>query len=159
MIKYFYLLATTLFSSTLFAQTNCLTLPKTKNTTTLVTPTGTTAQANAIKCGKIIVTLDTAIKVAPKYAYLSIDFSNINGSSQIEILSGNNIFEVFDKNCKPVIIKEKFLKKINGSMESNIVNMLAKIPFKLKNDKDIYTVHYRWESKDKSKNIDVITKM
>ncbi len=106
-----------------------------------------------------MVSLDTSIKVAPKYAYLSIDFSNINGSNQIEILSGTNIFEVFDKNCKPVIIKEKFLKKINGSMESTTVNMLAKIPFKLKTDKAIYTIHYRWESKDKSKNIDLITKM
>jgi hypothetical protein len=130
---------------------------KINGTITLATPAGTTAQANGIKCGAIVVTVDTSIRVAPTYSYLSVDFTGITGSMQVEILSGNNIFWVFDKAGKEVIIKEKFLKKISGSMESSTVNMLAKIPFRLKTDKNTYTIHYRWESKDKSKNLDLIT--
>ncbi len=130
---------------------------KINGTITLATPAGITAQANGIKCGNILVTLDTSIKVAPSYAYLSVDFTGITGSMQVEILAGNNIFWVFDKAGKEIIIKEKFLKKISGSMENSTVNMLTKIPFRLKKDKNIYIIHYRWESKDKSKNLDLIT--
>jgi hypothetical protein len=35
--------------------------------------------------------------------------------------------------------------------------MLIKIPFRLKTDKNIYTIHYRWENKDKRKNLDLLT--
>ncbi len=136
---------------------NALLPIKVNGTITLVTPAGTTAQANGIKCGSIVIAVDTSIRVAPAYAYLSIEFTGITGSMQIEILAGNNIFWIFDKAGKEVIIKEKFLKKVSGSMESSTVNMLVKIPFRLKTDKNIYTIHYRWESKDKSKNIDLLT--
>ena len=130
---------------------------KINGTISLATPAGTIAQANGIKCSSIVVTVDTSIRVAPSYGYLSVDFTGITGSMQVEILSGNNIFWVFGKTGKEVIIKEKFLKKISGSMESSTVNMLAKIPFRLKTDKNNYTIHYRWESKDKTKNLDLIT--
>ncbi len=72
---------------------NNILLPvKINGTITLATPAGTTAQANGIKCGSIVVTVDTSIRVAPAYAYLSVDFTGITGSMQIEILAGNNIF-------------------------------------------------------------------
>jgi hypothetical protein len=139
------------------AVNNAVLPAKLSTTTTLVTPAGTTAQTNGLKCGSIVVSVDTSIRVAPTYAYLSVDFTGITGSMQVEILAGNNIFWVYDKTGKEVIIKEKFLKKISGSMENSTVNMLVKIPFRLKTDKNIYTIHYRWENKDKSKNLDLLT--
>jgi hypothetical protein len=143
--------------NTLFAQTNATLPTKLKTTTTLTTPSGTTAQANGLKTGAIVVSVDTTIRVAPKYAYLSVDFSSITGAIQMEILAGNNIFWVFDKSGKEVIIKEKFLKSIKAAMGTASSNMIIKIPYKLKTDKNIYTIHYRWESKDKSKNLDLLT--
>jgi hypothetical protein len=146
-----------LSANTLFAQNNAILPTKVATTTTLATPAGTTAQANGAKSGTIVVSVDTSIRVAPKFAYLSVDFSNITGCTQIEILSGNNIFWVFDKAGKQVVIKEKFLKSVKAAMGENIVNMIVKIPFRLKTDKAPYTIHYKWESKDKRKNIDVLT--
>lgn len=144
-------------ANTLFAQNNAILPAKTATTTTLAAPAGTTAQAIGAKCGTIVVSVDTSIRVAPKFAYLSVDFSNITGCTQIEILSGNNIFWVFDKAGKQVVIKEKFLKSVKAAMGENIVNMIVKIPFKLKTDKAPYTIHYKWESKDKRKSIDLLT--
>ena len=43
-------------------------------------------------------------------------------------------------------------------MESNgIVDLKFRIPYRLKTDKNNYTIHYRWESKDKSRNMDFLT--
>ncbi len=139
------------------AQNNAFLPAKLKSTILLKTQAGIAAQANNIKCGTIIVNIDTSIKVAPKNAYLSVDFAGITGSNITDILSGENIFWVFDKAGKEIKIPDKLLKKVNGSMESNMVNMIIKIPYRLKTDKNIYTIHYRWESKDKSRNIDLIT--
>ncbi len=159
MIKSFFLLYTIfLISVTTIAQNNKLPAKK-ATTVVLKTPAGATAQANELKCGAINISLDTTIRVNPKYAYLSIDFQTITGASQIEILEGNNIVWVFDKAGKEIIIKEKFLKKVSAAMGENVVNMITKIAFKLKTDKNIYTIHYRWESKDKRKNLDLITTM
>ncbi len=146
-----------LTANTLFAQNNAILPAKTATTTTLIAPAGTTAQAIGAKCGTIVVSVDSSIRVAPKFTYLSVDFSNITGCTQIEILSGNNIFWVFDKAGKQVVIKEKFLKSVKAAMGENIVNMVVKIPFKLKTDKTPYTIHYKWESKDKRKSIDLLT--
>ncbi len=156
-MKNYVFLLLLLTANTLFAQNNAILPAKTATTTTLAAPAGTTAQANAAKCGTIVVSIDTSIRVAPKFAYLSVDFSNITGCTQIEILSGNNLFWVFDKAGKQVIIKEKFLKSVKAAMGENIVNMIVKIPFKLKTDKAPYTIHYKWESKDKRKSIDLLT--
>lgn len=113
--------------------------------------------AAGLKINNAIVVVDTTIKVSPKTAYLSIDFSGIEGSSLTEILSGNNSFWIIDKNGKEIKSVEKFLKKVNGSMESEIVYYIVKIPFKLKTDlKNTYTVRYLWESKDRKKMIDII---
>jgi hypothetical protein len=147
-----------LYAANATAQFNILPA-KTATTTVLKTPAGTTAQANGLKCNAIKVTLDTTIKVNPNYAYLSLDFDAITGSLQAEILDGTNTVWVFDKAGKQIPLKEKFLKKVSAAMGDNVVNMLTKIAFKLKKDKNIYTIRYRWESKDKRKNLDVLTTM
>ncbi len=159
MLKSFFLLSTCflLHTAQSQAQTNTTLPAKLKTTNVLQTPSGTTAQSNGLKCGNIIVTIDTTIRVNPKYAYLSVEFTNLTGTMQAEIVEGNNTFWVFDKAGKEVIIKEKFLKKISAAMGENTSNMMIKIPFRLKTDKNIYTIHYRWENKDKRKNLDLLT--
>ncbi len=159
MLKSFFLLGTCflLYTAQSQAQTNNTLPAKLATTTVLKTPSGTTAQSNGLKCGNIIVTIDTTIRVNPKYAYLSVEFPNLTGTVQAEIVEGNNVFWVFDKAGKEIIIKEKFLKKISAAMGENTSNMLIKIPFRLKTDKNIYTIHYRWENKDKKKNLDLLT--
>ncbi len=139
------------------AQNNAILPVKLKTTNVLQSPSGTTTQSNGLKCGAILVTIDTTIRVNPKYAYLSVEFTNLTGTVQAELVEGNNTFWVFDKAGKEIIIKEKFLKKISAAMGENTSNMLIKIPFRLKTDKNIYTVHYRWENKDKRKNLDLLT--
>jgi hypothetical protein len=157
MLKSFFLLGTCFLLHTTQAQTNNALPAKLATTTILKTPSGTTAQSNGLKSGTIVVTIDTTIRVNPKYAYLSVEFTNLTGTVQAEIVEGNNIFWVFDKAGKEIIIKEKFLKKISAAMGENTSNMLIKIPFRLKTDKNIYTIHYRWENKDKRKNLDLLT--
>ncbi|MEO6538525.1 MAG: hypothetical protein ABIT07_08655 [Ferruginibacter sp.] len=116
-----------------------------------------TGYASGVKINGIDVTLDTSIKVSPKTAYLSIDFSSVTGSSLEEVLNGNNSFWIVDKAGKSIKSDERFLKKVNGSMENETVNYTVKIPFKLKTDmKNIYTIRYLWESKDKKKTIDIV---
>lgn len=159
MLKSFFLLSSCflLFTTPSQAQTNTALPAKLKTTTVLATPSGTSSQSNGLKCGNIVVTIDTTIRVNPKYAYLSVEFTNLTGTLQAELVEGNNIFWVFDKAGKEIIIKEKFLKKISAAMGENTSNMLIKIPFRLKTDKNIYTIHYRWENKDKRKNLDLLT--
>ncbi len=157
MMKYPIALVLTFFVNVLFAQNKPILPIKLKTTNALVTESGTTAQANGIKSSTILVTVDTAIRVNPKYAYLSVEFTNLTGTVQAELVEGNNTFWVFDKAGKEIIIKEKFLKKISAAMGENTSNMLIKIPFRLKTDKNIYTIHYRWENKDKRKNLDLLT--
>jgi hypothetical protein len=159
MFKYVFSLVIVSICS-LYAKAQNNVLPAKSSTTTILkTPAGTTAQANGLKCGTIKLSLDTTIKVNPAYAYLSIDFDAITGTSQAEILDGKNTVWVFDKAGKEIILKEKFLKKITANMGENIVNMLTKIAFRLKTDKNIYTIHYKWESKDKRKSLDLLTTM
>jgi hypothetical protein len=148
-----------LFASKVSTAQNNKLSAKTATTITLKTPANATGQAVGTKVGTITISLDTTIKVNPKYAYLSIDFANIIGTSQNEILDGTNTVWVFDKAGKEVIIKEKFLKKVSAAMGENICNMLTKIAFKLKTDKNIYNIRYKWESKDKRKNIEILTSM
>ena len=155
MNKIFLLLLTTI-SFTATAQNNKLPA-KLATTVTLKATTGTTAQANGIKCNELKITIDTAIKVNPKYKYLSVDFDAITGTSQAELVEGTNTVWIFDKSGKEVMVKEKFLKKISAAMGTNVAAMLIKIPYKLKTDKNNYTIHYRWESKDKRKNLDLLT--
>ena len=147
-----------LLIQTLFAQNNA-TLPiKLANTITLKTPVGTIAQANGLKSGLITVAVDTNISVNPMYAYLAIDMSQVTGSNQMDLLNGNNIFWVFDKAGKEVKIPLKVLKNVKAAMESTgIIDLKVRIPYRLKTDKNSYTIHYRWESKDKSRNMDFLT--
>jgi hypothetical protein len=161
MLKSFFLLSTCFLLSATQSQAQAQknnALPVKLNTTTVFkTPAGATAQSNGLKCGAIVVSLDTAIRVNPKYAYLSVEFANLTGTLQAELVEGINTFWVYDKAGKEIIIKEKFLKKISAAMGENTSNMLIKIPFRLKTDKNVYTIHYRWENKDKRKNLDLLT--
>ena len=146
------------FITSIIAQPNA-TLPlKTAGTMVLKTPVGIIAQANGLKCGIITVAVDTAIRVNPKYAYLAIDLAQVTGSNQMDFLNGNNIFWIFDKAGKEVKIPLEVLKSVKAAMESNgIVDLKFRIPYRLKTDKKSYTIHYRWESKDKSRNMDFLT--
>lgn len=139
---------------------------KIAGTIVLKTPVGVAGQANGIKAGNIIlVSVDTTIHSNPrnplpdgKMAYLSIEIPNISGTTQMEILAGKQMAWVFDKAGKQVPITDQVLKSIRAAMEDNLVDcMIVKIPYRLKTDKNIYTIHYRWESPDKRKNVDILT--
>ena len=153
-----FLILNILFINYASAQPNS-TLPlKIAGTTVLKTPMGTIAQTNGLKCALITVTVDTTIRVNPKYAYLAIDLAQVTGSNQMDFLNGNNIFWIFDKAGKEVKIPLEVLKSVKAAMESNgIVDLKFRIPYRLKTDKKSYTIHYRWESKDKSRNMDFLT--
>ena len=160
MFKYFFsLLSIGIgFCTTSNAQPNSTLPPKIAGTVVLKTPVGTIAQANGLKSGLITVAVDTNIRVNPKYAYLAIDLSQVTGSNQMDFLNGNNIFWVFDKAGKEVKIPLEVLKSVKAAMESNgVVDLKFRIPYRLKTDKNNYTIHYRWESKDKSRNMDFLT--
>ncbi len=140
------------------AQPNATLPAKLATTTVFKTPVGTIAQANGLKSGLITVAVDTNIRVNPTFAYLAIDLSQVTGSNQMDILNGNNIFWVFDKAGKEVKINLEVLKSVKAAMESNgIVDLKFRIPFRLKTDRNNYTIHYRWESKDKTRNMDFLT--
>ena len=113
---------------------------------------------NGIKINSIEVSLDHSIRVAPTMAYLSIEMFGITGSSLSEITAGNNSFTVFDENNKQVIIKDKLLKKIKGSMEDSDVDFTVKIPIRAKNiTGKKYKVIFTWTNANKSKLIEVIS--
>jgi hypothetical protein len=145
------LFSLSLIVTNLFAQNNKLPT-KLATTATLKATAGTTAQANGIKCTELKVSIDTAIKVNPKYAYISVDFDAISGTTQAELVEGTNTVWIFDSKGKEVLVKEKFLKKISAAMGTSVSTMLIKIPYRLKTDKN-----YKWESKDKRKNLDLLT--
>ena len=160
MLKNFsaFLILNILFITYASAQPNSTLPPKIGGTVVLKTPVGTIAQANGLKSGLITVAVDTNVRVNPKYAYLAIDLAQVTGSNQMDFLNGNNIFWVFDKAGKEVKIPLEVLKSVKAAMESTgIVDLKFRIPYRLKTDKNNYTIHYRWESKDKSRNIDFLT--
>lgn len=159
MKKYFFFFSAFFFfkSINIYAQNNAILPTKLATTTLLKTPAGTTAQANGVNCSTMIVTVDTSIRVSPKHAYLSVDITGFTGTSQMEILGGTHSFWVFDKAGKQIIFKEKVLYNVKAEMGNNVVKLILKIPFRLKTDKNLYTVHYRWENKDKRKNMDLLT--
>jgi len=147
-----------LFITCASAQLNSTLPPKIAGTVLLKTPMGTIAQANGLKSGLITVAVDTNVRVNPKYAFLAIELSQVTGSNQIDFLNGNNMFWIFDKAGKEVKIPFEVLKSVKAPMESNgIVDLKFRIPYRLKTDKNNYTIHYRWESKDKSRNMDFLT--
>ncbi len=159
MIQLRFLMAALLFTGFFkgSAQSNAFLPTKLKTTTVLKTQAGVAAQANGIKCAAVNVFVDTSIRVAPKNAYLSVDFSAITGSDLADILGGENLFWVFDKAGKEIKITDKLLKKVNSAMENSLVNMTVKIPYRLKTDANIYSIHYRWQSRDKLRTIDLLT--
>lgn len=116
------------------------------------------SKLNGVKINSVDVSVDHSIRVAPTMAYLSIEMRGITGSSLSEITAGDNSFTVFDESNKQLIIKDKLLKKIKGSMEDSNVDFTVKIPFRAK---DItgkkYKVIFTWSNANKSKLIEVIS--
>lgn len=139
------------------AQNNSILPVKLATTITLKAPPGVAGQANALKTGVIKVGVDTSIRINPKMAYISYEIADLTGSTQMDILAGAHLFWVFDKAGKPVTIPAKVLYSVKAAMGQNTVNVSVRVPYRLKTDKNIYTVHYRWESKDKMRNIDLLT--
>lgn len=133
--------------------------PATKASATVVkvktTGINATGYAAFLKMTTAIIMVDTTIKVAPKMAYMSIDMFGITGSSLAEMMAGNTYFWVTDKKGNYIKIGDKFLKRIKSAMETNEINFTAKIPYRIKADeRNEYTVRFRWESKDRKKMID-----
>jgi len=124
---------------------------------TLKTSDNSPASCQGIKIAKAEIMVDTTIRVKPVNAYMSMEFSNISGTTLAEVLNGNNHFWVYDDKMKEIKIADKLLKKVNSSMENSIVNLTVKIPYRLKTDTKKYIVKYRWESPDKRKWIEVTT--
>lgn len=115
-------------------------------------------QVKGIKISDIEVSVDHSIRVAPTMAYLSIEMSGITGTSLQEITSGTESFKVFDENNKQLVIKDKLLKKIKGSMEDSIVDYTVKIPFRAKDlTGKKYKVIFTWSNGSKTKLIEVIS--
>ncbi|RYD82549.1 MAG: hypothetical protein EOP53_03425 [Sphingobacteriales bacterium] len=145
-----------------FAQSAAIPQPASLKTSPAAKPVKTTgldatAYAAFLKMNTAIVMIDTTIKVSPKMAYMSIDMHGITGSSLGEMMDGNIFFWVTDSKGAPIKIADKFLKRIKATMESNEINYTAKIPFRIKTDtKNVYSVRFRWESKDRKKVIDFL---
>ena len=163
MNKYRFLLALCILCSSLaFAQSAAIPQPpslKTVPAAIKVKSTGIDATGFAayLKMNTAIIMVDTSIKVNPKIAYMSIDMHGITGSSLGEMMDGNTFFWVTDSKGAIVKIADKFLKRIKSTMETNEINYTAKIPFRLKTDlKNVYSVRFRWESKDRKKVIDFL---
>ena len=162
MSKLLYIIFSFLFLSTghTSAQTSQLAQPvslsSSKSATKIKISESSSGYTTGLKITSAIVSVDTTIRVSPKTAYLSIEINGITGSSLNEILNSNNSFWIVDKSGKEIKLTEKFLKKVNGSMESDVVNYTVKIPFRLKTDsKNSYTVRYFFETKDRKKTIDI----
>ena len=111
-----------------------------------------------IKISSIEVSVDHSIRVSPTMAYLSIEMLGITGTSLQEITSGKETFTVYDENNKPVVIKDKLLKKIKGSMEDSIVDYTVKIPFRPKDQTGKnYKVIFTWTNSNKTKVLEVVS--
>lgn len=131
-----------------------------KTARTVLEKEGAVGVVNGLKTKKLLVSVDTSIKVAPKMAYTSLDISSIEGSSISGIFQGKENFWVYDDNLNEVKITDILLKQVKGAMENNNVDYTLKIPYRLKNNQaKIYTVRFRWESFDKKQVIDVVVKI
>ncbi|MEO6403887.1 MAG: hypothetical protein ABIY51_03305 [Ferruginibacter sp.] len=145
-----------LFPVTIAPATEALSV--TKFTTNIATSDLSLGLSSGLKMNNAEIMIDTTIRVSPKTAYLSIEINNITGTSMTEVLGGKNTFWVYDDKLNEIKIAEKFLKKVGGSMEDNLVNYTMKIPFRDKTDlKKGYTIRYRWESTDHKKIIDIVS--
>jgi hypothetical protein len=111
-----------------------------------------------LKAKGLQVELDTTIKVAPKMAYTSLVVSKVEGSSIAGIFGGKEKFWVYDSDLNELKITDILLKKVQGAMESDMVDYTLKIPYRLKTSKadKTYFVRFRWESADRSQLIDVV---
>ena len=115
------------------------------------------AIVNGIKLKNIQVSIDTSIRVSPKMAYTSLVVEGIDGTTMNEVLGGRETFSVYDKNLNEVKISDKLLKQVKGAMEDNMVEYTLKVPYRLKTNREKYTVRFRWESRDMKKILDIVT--
>ena len=115
------------------------------------------AISNGLQINKMIVNVDTTIKVSPKMAYTSLVMPDIEGSSIAGIFGGKENFWVYDSELNEIKISDILLKQVKGAMENNTVSYTLKIPYRLKTTlARLYTVRFRWESPDKTQVIDVV---
>ncbi len=129
----------------------------TKSTQTLKSPPGSMFMVTDIQPKTLSFFVDTAVKVEPKMAYMSLDILKIGGTDIVSMLQGKDQFWVYDSTYKEIKIKEILLKKVGGAMEGGNVNCTVKIPFRPKNSKPKgYIVRYRWESADKKQVMDIV---
>jgi hypothetical protein len=119
---------------------------------------GVKAISNGLQVNnKMIVNVDTTIKVSPKMAYTSLVIPDIEGSSIAGIFGGKENFWVYDSELNEIKISDILLKQVKGAMENNSVSYTLKIPYRLKTAlAKLYTVRFRWESPDKTQVIDVV---
>ena len=108
-----------------------------------------------IKIGTIKEEVDNDIRVNPNMQYISYEIFGITGVTMAEILSGKESFVVTDDKGKAINIADKVLHKVNGSLESNMVNYTVKIPFRLKTEKGARKVYFKWEGPDKKKLLEL----
>ena len=110
-----------------------------------------------VKIGTIKEDVDNEIRVNPNMQYLSYEILQISGVTMAEVLSGKESFVVTDEKGKLINIPDKVLHKVNGSLESNMVNYTVKIPFRLKTDNSPRKIYFKWEGPDKKKLIELTT--
>ena len=116
------------------------------------------AYINNVKVEKIFSSTDTTIKVNSSMAYQSLEISKITGVAMETILGGTETFMVYDEgSLQEVKIKDRLLKKVNGTVEGVVGMYTVKIPYRLKSDSKKYIVRFRWQSKDKKQIIDIVT--
>jgi hypothetical protein len=129
----------------------------TKSTQTLKSPPGSMFMVTDIQPKSLSFFVDTAVKVEPKMAYMSLDILKIAGTDIVSMLQGKDQFWVYDSTYKEIKIKEILLKKVGGAMEGGNVNCTVKIPFRpKKSNPKGYIVRYRWESADKKQVMDIV---
>ena len=116
------------------------------------------AYINNVKVEKIVSGTDTTIKVNATMAYHSLEISKIAGVAMATILTGTESFYVYEQTTlQEVKIKDRLLKKVNGTVEGVVGMYTLKIPYRLKTDNKKYVVRFRWQSKDKKQIIDIVT--
>lgn len=108
-----------------------------------------------VKIGTIKESLDTAIRVNPKMVYLSYEIENLSSVTLAEVMSGVETAVVTNAQGNIIPIKDKILHKVSSAIGTNVVNYVVKIPFRLKTEKDVRKVYFKWAGPDKIKMIEL----
>lgn len=109
-----------------------------------------------VKIASAVVNIDST--TSPKYILVNIELNAVTGSTFTEMLEASHLYQVADKNNKPIAFKDRVLKKCGGSLEDNLVNYTIKLPFKLKTDPEkVFNVSYMLQTRS-GKTIQVFYK-